>query len=130
MTVIRTNDTETYVSSGYDSKFRFRVIKSKAFWISQALEDANIDASALALGLANFKKLLAHGKKTEEEEKGNKSRNKRTYVSRNFICRRNIITCSYYDRFQEKTKSPNLRPRLATPKRKRSKNPSSRRRHV
>jgi hypothetical protein len=40
--------------------------------ILQALEDANIDVSASALGLANFKKLLGHGKKNldEDEEKG------------------------------------------------------------
>jgi hypothetical protein len=36
--------------------------------ISQALVDAKIDVSASALGLANFKKLLSHGKKDDTEE--------------------------------------------------------------
>jgi hypothetical protein len=40
--------------------------------VSQALEDANIDVSASALGLANFKKLLVQDKKGKDdgEEKG------------------------------------------------------------
>ncbi len=42
---------------------RLRVDRSKAYLISQALEDAQVDAASSALGLDGFKKLIGHGKK-------------------------------------------------------------------
>ncbi len=50
-----------------------RVIKSKAFLISQALEDAKIDAAASGLGLDGFKKLLNQSKKDRSDEKSGKN---------------------------------------------------------
>jgi hypothetical protein len=45
------------------SNYRFRVIKSKAFLVSQALADGNIDTAASGLGLEEFKRLLGQKKK-------------------------------------------------------------------
>jgi hypothetical protein len=61
------------------SQFRFKVIKSKAFLISQALVDANIDISASALGLDGFRKLLSQNKQKERdpEKSGTKKKKKK-----------------------------------------------------
>lgn len=47
--------------------YRLKVIREKAFMISQALEDANVEAAASALGLDGFKRLLREGKKTRDD---------------------------------------------------------------
>jgi hypothetical protein len=56
------------MGSCISSQFRFRVIKSKAFLVSQALEDAKIHVATLALGLDGFKKLLAGSKKDRSDD--------------------------------------------------------------
>jgi hypothetical protein len=51
-----------------DSNYRLKVVKEKAFMISQVLEETKVDASASGLGLEGFKKLLAEAKKPKTDQ--------------------------------------------------------------
>jgi hypothetical protein len=79
--------------------------------ISQALEDANIDVSASALGLANIKKLLGQDKKEKDdgEEKGIQSEKLIGYFGLNVRPQ-----FHYKYPFQTRTKSRNLRLMLVS----------------
>jgi hypothetical protein len=58
------------------SHYRFRIVKSKAFMISEALDEANnIDGAASALGLDKFKKLLSENKKPRSDDQSGKAKN-------------------------------------------------------
>jgi hypothetical protein len=52
-------------------------VKSKAFLISQALNEAKVDAATSVLGLDGFKKLLPQGKKDQPDKSVN-GKKKRT----------------------------------------------------
>jgi hypothetical protein len=48
------------------SDYKLRIIREKAFLISQVLEEANVEPGALALGLDGFRKLLTEVKKPRD----------------------------------------------------------------
>jgi hypothetical protein len=52
-----------------------RIVREKAFQISQVLDDTIVDVTASGLGLAGFKKLLAESKKKHDPEDSGKSKN-------------------------------------------------------
>jgi hypothetical protein len=66
---------KTHIFSNF-SNYRLKVVKEKAFMISQVLEESKVDASASGLGLDGFKKLLAEAKKPKTDQDSGK-RNER-----------------------------------------------------
>jgi hypothetical protein len=56
------------IVSGYflSSDYRLKIIKEKAYLISQILDETNVDATTSGLGIEGFRQLLAESKKKAE----------------------------------------------------------------
>jgi hypothetical protein len=54
------------------SDYRLRIIREKAFLISQVLDETAVDASTSGLGLEGFKQLLSESKKKRDPDDSGK----------------------------------------------------------
>jgi hypothetical protein len=67
-----------YLFDGRYSNYKLKIVKEKAFMISQILDEAKVDPTASGLGLAGFKKLLADSKQKREDDDSGKKGKKKT----------------------------------------------------
>jgi hypothetical protein len=60
------------------SNYRLKIIREKAFLISQVLDETKVDGGSSGLGLDGFKALLKEVKKPQTDRESGKSRSRPT----------------------------------------------------
>jgi hypothetical protein len=83
----RRRTTNPYIPVLLFSDYRLKVVKEKAFLISQVLDETKVDASSSGLGLDGFRKLIKEVKKARGDgDSGEFITISRTRINKRFGC--------------------------------------------